>query len=109
MPTSTKLIFKLGSVSDCAICDDSGRTLPESTLRANTQILQNEPYADLVVGVGQTECTGAEATDQIPSEHPTGASRDGLCGRRHGRWALSTWVVLWWVVDGLAVLIGVGH
>lgn len=109
VPTSTKLIFSLGDwVSDC-LAMIRREDLPEGALGPNAQILQNEPYADLVVGICQAECTSAEAADQIASEHPARPSGDGLGSWRHGCWGLAAGVVLWGIGDGLAVLIRVCH
>lgn len=50
--------------------------IPENTFGPYTQILQDEPDANLVVWIRQPKSTGAETTDQIAREHPPGSRVD---------------------------------
>ncbi len=43
--------------------------LPESALRPDTKVLQDEPNAHVVIRIGKLESADAKAPDQIPSEH----------------------------------------
>ena len=53
--------------------DEGGNSggLPESALSAHTEVLQNEPHADLVIGIGKFEGADAETANQVSSEHPS--------------------------------------
>lgn len=56
---------------------------PESSLGSHTQVLQNEPYSNLVIGISESKGAGAETSDKIACEHATGPRRNWLLRRRH--------------------------
>lgn len=43
--------------------------LPESTFCPHAEVLQDEPYSDLILGIGEFERTDTKTADQIPGEH----------------------------------------
>ena len=45
--------------------------IPESTLGAHTQVLQDEPNTHFVVWIRKFESAHAKAADEIASEHAT--------------------------------------
>lgn len=59
-PTSVR-IAKAG---DC-----QSKDLPEAALGANTEVLENEPDADLILRVGKAESAGSQAPDKVPCKH----------------------------------------
>lgn len=59
-------------ISEYSVNVDRRRTkdsLPEDTLRPDTKILQDEPYAHIVFRIGKLERTNTKTPNQIPSEH----------------------------------------
>ena len=45
--------------------------IPERTLGAHTEILQDEPNSQLIIWIREFESADAEAADEISSEHTT--------------------------------------
>lgn len=75
-PTFTKFIFNLLQRVSFGACArilevQEKKKIPEGTLGAHTQILQNEPDSHFIIRIREFESAYAEAADKIASEHTT--------------------------------------